>query len=153
VTNRRIVGRFGVLALVAGCAAGVPAPADLDTRNTPCEHCSMIVSDRRTAAQVVAPGEEARFFDDIGCLASWLKEHGGRLAPRSAVYVADHRTKEWVRAEGAVFTRVPGLETPMGSGLVAHSGAASRDQDGPPAGGVPVPAEEILGNWRRDDAR
>jgi copper chaperone NosL len=131
--------------LAAGCAGSAPGPAEIDTRNTACEHCGMVVSDRRTAAQVVAPGEEPVFFDDLGCLASWLKARHGSLAPKSGIYVADHRTKDWLAADRAIYTRVPGLETPMGSGIVAHATAASRDEDRSVARGVPVPAREILG--------
>jgi copper chaperone NosL len=60
-------------------------------------------------------------------------------------FVADHRTKSWVRADRAVYTRVPGLETPMGSHVIAHADAASRDQDPDAAGGTPVPATELFG--------
>jgi copper chaperone NosL len=131
------------LALAAGCTRGPPGPAPLDTRTDACAHCRMAVSDARFAAQVVAPREEPRFFDDVGCLREWLRVGGG--PPRSAVaYVADHRTKEWVRAASATYTRVPALETPMGSHLVAHRDAASRDADGAVAGGTPLPAAAVF---------
>ncbi len=59
--------------------------------------------------------------------------------------MADHRTRVWVRADAAVYTRVPGLETPMGSHVIAHADAASRDQDGDAKGGTPVAAAELFG--------
>ena len=52
------------------------------------------------------------------------------------VFVADHRTGEWVDARRAVFTRTS-IDTPMASGLVAHADAASRDADPAAAGGQP----------------
>jgi copper chaperone NosL len=103
----------------------------------------MTVSDARFASQLVAPGEEPRFFDDLGCLRDHL-----RSAPVPAgalAWVADHRTRAWVRADRAVFTRVPGLATPMASSLVAHADAASRDADEVARGGVAVPPAEIFG--------
>ncbi len=129
---------------LAACSRGAPGPAPLDTRNDACAGCRMAVSDARFAAQVVAPREEARFFDDVGCLQGWLKERGG-LPANGAAYVADHRTRDWVRADAATFTMVPALETPMSSHVVAHADAASRDADPQAAGGTPVPASEILG--------
>jgi len=60
-------------------------------------------------------------------------------------WVADHRTKAWVRADRAVYTRVPGLETPMGSHVIAHADAASRDQDADARAGTPLAPSELFG--------
>jgi len=91
----------------------------------------------------VAPGENPRFFDDLGCLADFLK--AGKAPSRAVAFVADHRTKAWVRADRAVYTRVPGLETPMGSHVIAHADAASRDADADARGGSPVAVSEMFG--------
>jgi copper chaperone NosL len=140
-----MTGALAALAALLGlaaCGGGVPEPAALDTRNEPCASCRMAVSTVVFASQLVAPGELPRFFDDLGCLADYLK--AGR-APRDATaFVADHRTKAWVRADRAVYTRVPGLETPMGSHVIAHADAASRDQDADARGGAPVTATELF---------
>ncbi len=146
-------GRAGIIALsiaatlaavaTTACASGPPAPAALDTRTESCAWCRMAVSDGRTAAQVVAPYEEPKFFDDVGCLAHYLA--GARTRPPGAVaYVADHRTRAWVRAGDAVYTEVASLETPMGSHLVAHADAASRDADPDARGGTARPAAEVF---------
>lgn len=131
-------------ALAAGaCQRGAPAPAPLDTRTEACAHCRMAVSDPQFAAQLVAPGEEPRFFDDLGCLRDHLRD--ARVPPGAVVYVADHRTRAWVPAAAAVYTRVAGLQTPMNSHLVAHADAASRDADPAAAKGAQVPAAELFG--------
>jgi copper chaperone NosL len=104
----------------------------------------MAVSDARFAAQLAAPGEEARFFDDIGCLRDFLREAGGPTAGAVA-YVADHRTRAWMPAADAIYTRVPALQTPMSSHLLAHADAASRDADPDAAGGTPVAVAEVFG--------
>jgi copper chaperone NosL len=103
----------------------------------------MAVSDARFASQLVAPGELPRFFDDLGCLTTFLK--AGRAPAGAVAFVADHRTGGWVRADSAIYTRVPGLETPMGSRLMAHADPASRDQDQGAGGGTPVSAVELFG--------
>ncbi len=131
------------LVLASSCARREPEPAPLDTRNETCASCRMPVSDARLASQVVAPGELPRFFDDLGCLAGFVR--GGRAPAGSVVFVADHRTRQWVRAERALYTRVPGLETPMSSHLVAHLDRLSRDQDQDASGGMPVEARELFG--------
>ena len=140
--SARGVALIALLALCA-CASGPLEPALLDTRNDACAACRMAVSEARFAAQLVAPGELPRFFDDVGCLAGFVK--AGR-APASAVaFVADHRTGAWVRAERAVYTRVAALATPMGSHVVAHANLASRDQDDAARTGTAVSLAELYG--------
>jgi len=133
-----------LLLSLAACTRGPVGPAPLDTRNDSCAFCRMAVSDTRFAAQLVAPGEEPKFFDDLGCLRDHLAANP--VPPRGAVaFVADHRTREWVRASRATFTRREAVETPMSSHLLAHASAASRDADPVAAGGVPVGLAELFG--------
>lgn len=136
--------RLLAAALAAGACTGGPVrPARLDAGNEACGWCRMVVSDPRFAAQLVAPSEEPVFFDDIGCMASYLK---GRPLPLGAVaFVADHRAKEWVAAAGAVYTKVPLLATPMGSHLIAHASAASRAADPDANAGAPVSSADVFG--------
>jgi copper chaperone NosL len=130
--------------VLASCAASPPRPAALDTRNEQCASCRMAISDARLAAQLVAPSEEPVFFDDLGCLRDYLKS--ARKRPAGAVaYVADHRSGAWVAASAAVYTRVPSLDTPMASHVVAHADGASRDQDAEARGGTPLSPEEVFG--------
>jgi copper chaperone NosL len=108
-----------------------------------CAYCRMTVSEPRFASQIVAPGEDALFFDDHGCLRDFLR--AGRAPGGGAVFVADHRTLQWVEAARAVYTRVPGLHTPMGSGLIAHADDASRHADPVATRGTPLSAADVFG--------
>ena len=131
------------LALAAACGGEAKGPAELDTLHDTCAFCRMPVSDPHLAAQLLVPSEIPKFYDDLGCLAKDLK---GRQLPRgAAIYVADHRTGTWIPARTACYTRVPGLETPMGSHLVAHADPASRDADPDARGGTPVASASL---WR-----
>jgi copper chaperone NosL len=103
----------------------------------------MSVADVRFAGQIVAQGREPLFFDDLGCLKGFLA-NGTDVPAMLQVYVADHLTREWVKAESAVFTKVEGLDTPMGSGVIAHASPQSRDSDPAARGGVAVPPLEFL---------
>lgn len=135
---------FAALLFACGCSpAGPPPPAPLDTANEACRHCRMMVSDARFAAQLVAPREEPMFFDDLGCLRDFLAENPEKSAPFTA-WVADHRTRAWVLADRAVYTRVATLSTPMNSHLLAHADAASRNADPDAAGGAPLTPKEVF---------
>ncbi len=126
--------------LVSGCAGQIE-PAALDVKNDQCGTCRMVVSAQRTASQVAAPNQEPKFFDDLGCLDQFLA--ASPLANGARVFVADHRTGEWVPVESAVFTRVADSAGAMGSPFVAHMSAASRDADRD-AAGANVPSATAL---------
>ncbi len=115
--------------LAPACSVAPPGPAVLDTSHEVCASCRMAVSARRFAAQLVAAGEEPRFFDDIGCLGNYLRAPRGRVARGARAYVADHRTGAWIPAAQAVYTRLTQVDTPMGSHVVAHADEASRLAD------------------------
>ena len=118
--------------VVSACASGPAPPAKVALGEDACAHCRMTVVSQSTAAQIARPGEDPVFFDEVGCLRDYLGKHA---TPADAmVYVADHRTGSWVNARTAVFTRTS-TSTPMGSGLLAHADAASRDADPAAAGG------------------
>ncbi len=131
-------------ASLAACTSGPPPPATLDPQHTTCAQCRMMVSDVHFAAQIVAPGEEPIFFDDLGCLRAYLSAHPDQ-PPRAVAYVADHRTGAWVVAADAVYSRVEGLATPMNSGLVAHADRASRDADAAARRGEVVAVHDLFG--------
>jgi copper chaperone NosL len=143
--TRAVLVLAAVLAapLPLACRSGPAEPAPLDTRHEQCASCRMTVSDARLASQVVAPGELPRFFDDLRCLGDFLR--AGKAPPGAVVFVADHRTKAWVRAERAVYTKVPQLATPMGSHVIAHADAASRDADPDARAGTPLTAADVFG--------
>jgi copper chaperone NosL len=135
---------IAALGMVFCSAPGLTPPAELDAGNEGCRFCRMMVSDPRLAAQIVAPFEEALFFDDIGCLRDYLASRPS-LPEGAVAYVADHRTKGWVLANEASYTRNPSIETPMGSHLIAHADGASRDLDPETRGGTSLSSGEVFG--------
>lgn len=128
----------------AACRAAAPGPAALDPGHDACGYCRMVVSDQQFASQLVVPYEEPRFFDDMGCLRNYLAATS-KLPAQARVYVADHRTKAWIPAEGAVYTQVDGLTAAMGSHIIAHGSAASRDADPDAATGVALDTQAVFG--------
>lgn len=150
---RLVTGAAVVLAALCGlgCGSSSPGPAALDTRNDTCAHCRMAVSDARFAAQLVAPGEEPKFFDDLGCLREYLK---ARTPPTgSTAFVASYRTRAWVAARDAVYLENASVETPMGFHLLAFEDAAGRDADPAAQGGRRLDAAAVFGGRLPGDAR
>jgi copper chaperone NosL len=77
----------------------------------PCDHCHMVLSDPRYAAQLSSQSDERRYFDDIGCLAAFMVEH--KLTHAHAWV---HDASGWRGADQTRYAR--GAQTPMGYGFV-----------------------------------
>jgi copper chaperone NosL len=129
------------VAAAAACGEWTPRPAHLSLGEDACAHCRMTILSMKTAAQIVSPGREPVLFDELGCLRDYLGITD--LPDDAVVFVADHRTRTWVDARGAVFTRTA-EPTPMASGLLAHADAASRDGDPSALGGTALAVDQIL---------
>jgi copper chaperone NosL len=108
---------FCVAALLAACSNEALGPAPLEFGSETCRWCRMVISDRRFPAQLVAPGQEPLFFDDVDCLAKYLAKNGAQGG--ALTWVADYKTSNWIRARGAEYYRCPGLASPMSSGIIA----------------------------------
>ena len=128
--------------VVVACFGAAAPPAQLQRGET-CRWCRMAVSDARFAAQFSAT--EPLFFDDIGCMQHFLRDPKSALDPEAVPYVADHRTKEWIHAEGALYRRCPSVETPMGSHLLAYRDTESAKLDKIVGDCTTVTAAEIFG--------
>ena len=112
MTRWMLLGFAGVLVLLGSACEKTDVPTDPVWGKEACAHCSMLVGDRRYAAQAVAGGER-RYFDDIGCMVLWMEDRRSR---------PDHvwvRSRDrWVDAESARYAR--GAKTPMDFGLEAR---------------------------------
>lgn len=143
MNKRRSVYLLVALVALAACGGAAEPPPPIQA-GTPCAFCRMTISDARVAAEVVAPGEEPRQYDDIGCLAGDLQKRP--LTPRSRAFVADYSTGALVPAGDAVYTHVESIETPMMSHIVAHATAAARDADSRiPRSGIRQTPKDVFG--------
>jgi hypothetical protein len=88
----------------------------------------MLISTEEGAAQMISPGDDTRFYDDVACLAAAWQNH-------SANAHAFVRLREgiWADVESTSFARPRSAHTAMGSGIVAFATLAearSADRDG-----------------------
>jgi copper chaperone NosL len=109
--------------VLVGCTGGVPEPVEIVLNEENCSHCRMAVSQREFAAEVVTVSGSVDYFDDIGCLRDWVKEH--RPPESAGFFVVDQTTGEWLDAKTAFFVLARKLPTPMSSGLAAFDAEAS----------------------------
>ena len=108
---------LALFALVA-CDPGVTKPAEPAWNKQACAHSLMLLSDKHTAAQVTLPSGQRQYFDDVGCLVTWLENE--RVEPQGA-WVRSPNADGWIAATSARFSS--GATTPMDFGFVpADSG-------------------------------
>ena len=99
---------------VAGCRDAADKPFEPVWGKQPCDHCAMLLDEPRFAAQAATPDGNHIYFDDVGCLVAWLREHSTAQA-RAWV----RRKEQWVDAGAARY--LAGQRTPMGYGYVAST--------------------------------
>lgn len=81
-----------------------------------CEHCAMVLSDRRFAAQVVHPNGKAYLFDDMGCALAWVEDKAWMGQAR--FWTSDYKDNLWIDASTANW-QFGNQQTPMGYGFYA----------------------------------
>jgi copper chaperone NosL len=106
------------MGLMLAWACGPRGPRAIAFGQEACSHCHMRVVDSRFSAQVITRTGKIYIFDDLGCLANWLREEP---APVASTWVWSMTPGEgWLPAVEAVYLQSDSLHTPMGSGLAAH---------------------------------
>ena len=119
---------LAAVALVLSACSGEPetGPVEVKWDQNNCERCRMMLSDRNFAAQIRYFPEAKRSrvakFDDIGCAVLWIKDQPWNNDPETQIWVADHRSGEWIDARKATYIRKN--NSPMGYNLGAQAEAA-----------------------------
>lgn len=109
---------LGILFSFSACARSGGGMPEIRYGRDACARCGMIVTEERFASAYVDSAGETVAFDDLGeLLAAVAKDP----ALTSAAYVHDASDGRWLRASDAVFVKLPGLATPMGSGYAAFA--------------------------------
>lgn len=120
---------FG-LALPACSREPGSGPVDIKWDRETDPRCSMVISDKRFAAQIRDPNRKAWKFDDIGCAMFWLMQQTfSEQTPNTEYWVADYKNGGWIDARQAWY--LEGKKSPMGY----HFAAAAE----PEAGAIPYP--------------
>jgi copper chaperone NosL len=102
--------------LLAGCGGDANSgPPRILYGEDICDHCRMVISERRHAAGAGVAGREHR-FDDPGCLQAFLVSRDDPAPVRTWVH---DENGAWLRTEEAWFVVDPERGTPMASGILA----------------------------------
>lgn len=105
---------------LVGCRSSTLPEGMVETKwdRDTCARCSMVISDRRFAAQVKGGPKQQNFkFDDIGCVMFWLQSRDWGSDPATRIWVVDGGDQSWLDARTAYYAG--GKSSPMGYNFVA----------------------------------
>lgn len=139
----RLLAGAGLAALAAACSRPPPGPRPIKLGRDVCEHCNMIISELRFAAQT---WDKARhrpvLFDEIGCAVAFAAYEDKLKQPDFLIWAADAANPDpknpalWLDARTASYK--DGFRTPMDYGYAAA-----------PAGVWPLSYEAMAEGVRR----
>lgn len=137
---------FGVLMLMplmlAACASATAGPPEIVIDRTACARCGMLISERRYAAASRSGRDEARVFDDIGCLLDDV--HGSAYRPEF-FWFNDAETGEWIPSTAApAFIRASSIRTPMSGGTLAFGTLDAARRAAARAEATVIPSTAVL---------
>jgi copper chaperone NosL len=128
-----------VAMLAVACGARSATPPEIVIDRTACQHCGMLISDRRFAAAVrTADGD--RVFDDIGCLINAVK---GQARAGATFWFHDATSAEWITGT-PVFVASASFRTPMSGGVLAYGDRAAAERAAATHQGTIVSSLEAL---------
>lgn len=120
-------------------------PEPVHVGSEECAHCSMLISDRRFAAQLLNVRGKAFKFDSVECLRSFVQAGTVPATDVHSVWVTDLEAGDgWIAAADAAFLSSPELRTPMGGGLAAFASAGDARGMAEGLGGVVLTWQELL---------
>jgi len=112
-----VVPLICLLFLIANCQKQSIAPVALAPEDM-CSYCRMAISEKQYAAELIDSDGQAFKFDDIGCMANFIKTKKD-TAKSVAYFVMDFNEHQWLKAEDAYYVRSSELHTPMNGGIIA----------------------------------
>ncbi|MGF1510284.1 MAG: hypothetical protein ACFB9M_12365 [Myxococcota bacterium] len=109
---KRLITLFVCLGVSFACVDDGVRLGSPHWNKTVCSRCRMALTVPSHAAQIVGPGTQIHYFDDLGCAVAYQKSHP-RLREGKIFVVAQDG---WIEATKARFK--DGAETPMGYGII-----------------------------------
>ncbi|WP_234978431.1 nitrous oxide reductase accessory protein NosL [Bacillus tuaregi] len=108
-----------LLFIISGCGSKEIEPRAIDEKNDKCIQCHMSVVDDQFATQLTLENGKTHTFDDIGCMALWVKENKDQKV--AAQFVRDYETKEWILLEDAYYVYDESIKTPMAYNVISFA--------------------------------
>jgi len=90
-------------------------PIEIKAKEYQCSECNMDIEDLNYTAELITKDGVTYFFDDIGCVVLWLKDHSPK---DSKIVTKTLDTNRWIDIKRAYYSRT--VPSPMGYGMGAY---------------------------------
>jgi copper chaperone NosL len=138
----RLVVLLLAVPLASACEV---APEPLHVGAEECDHCRMLISDRRFAAQLLTSKGKAYKFDAIECMHAFIGAGTVATADIHSTWVMDlEGSGDWIPTGEATFLRSPAIRSPMGAGLAAFASREAAETAARDLGGSVMGWEALL---------
>lgn len=112
-----------LLAVIPLLSCQKTGPKDIVVGKDQCDHCKMVITDVKYAAELVTEKGRVYKFDDISCANSY-KASNTDQAKNGKTYVVDFPTGKFIEEKKAVFVQGGSIKSPMGGNTQAFSDVA-----------------------------
>jgi copper chaperone NosL len=122
-------GKYALLLLMGGFFASCSLePQQINYGKDACDFCKMNIVDVRFSAQCMTTKGKSFHFDDIHCMASFLKNGGVWRNEVAGIYFSDFNKKNvWLQSQTAFLLSGESLRTPMGGNMAAFASEEARE--------------------------
>ena len=110
---------------LGACSSG---PEPIRYGKDECAHCKMTLTDKRFGAEIITDKGKVFKFDDLNCLADYLKSGGVQQAAVAQMVSVDFKnTPAFVDVKKAFFLQNEAVKSPMRGDVATFSSQADRD--------------------------
>lgn len=108
---------------LTACSSG---PRPIKVGQEGCTFCKMTISDKRFGAELVTDKGKVFVYDDLHCLAEYLKQNP--QVSNSDFYVTSFESGDLIKSDKAVYLKSESLKSPMGSNIAAFASNESMNK-------------------------
>ncbi len=131
-----------ILLFLIACKNNTPEPIRYGEES--CNSCKMKIMDARFGAAILTKKDKTFHFDDVNCLADYVKKENIKQDQIAGMYVADFsKFQTLIPTEKAFYLLGGSIKSPMASGVACFSSEASRGEAQKQLGGIVVNWGEV----------
>lgn len=131
-----------MLLVTMGCKTG---PTPIRFGKDVCDHCRMVIMDKKYGGEIVTTKGKCFRFDDSNCLVKFSKSEAADVADIDAIYLLDYYGNgNLIRSDSLYLMTSPALHGPMGGTVAAFKDKASLDKAIGEFKGTSMTMDELL---------
>lgn len=120
IPNRKMISVSTALITVLFLAGCNPKPEKISFGKDNCAECKMTIMDPKFGGEIVTKKGKIYKFDDVHCIAAFLKRRGVEMSDIHQTLFTDYNNKEeFVKVNSAEFVVSSQLKSPMGGNAAA----------------------------------